>query len=330
MEKEEEEVKEGFVLVARKGCFGLPTACPSCLPVYLYLRFANVDFDLRFNLVHPDSDQIPYVENGDYVAYNNEKGGVIESLKEDGIVDLDSGLPSHTIPDWLSMKAMISTWLSDAVMYELWVGSDGSAARKIYFSDLPWPIGKILHLKQTYTVRQMLSITTANAERREEEIYRKATIAYEAVSTRLGEQNFLFENRPTSLDAVFLGHSLFALQVLPDASVLQSKLMEHNNLVRYCEKHKIEVLEAGSSSSSVPSSSFNPSSPSMPKRGTPSSWSTKSKNKPKKEKTEEEKTFRKRSKYFLATQLVAVVLFLSLLTGGTDDEDAEGNDDVFS
>ncbi|KAF6134244.1 hypothetical protein GIB67_010043 [Kingdonia uniflora] len=55
MEKEEEEVKEGFVLVARKGCFGLPTACSLCLPVYLYLRFANVDFDLRFNLVHPDS-----------------------------------------------------------------------------------------------------------------------------------------------------------------------------------------------------------------------------------------------------------------------------------
>ncbi|KAF6169703.1 hypothetical protein GIB67_004095 [Kingdonia uniflora] len=55
MENEEEEVKEGFVLVARKGCFGLPAACSSCLPVYLYLRFANVDFDLRFNLVYLDS-----------------------------------------------------------------------------------------------------------------------------------------------------------------------------------------------------------------------------------------------------------------------------------
>ncbi|KAF6165334.1 hypothetical protein GIB67_018778 [Kingdonia uniflora] len=58
MEKEGEEVKEGFALVARKGCFGLPTACSSCLPVYLYLQFANVDFDLHFNLVHPDSAEI--------------------------------------------------------------------------------------------------------------------------------------------------------------------------------------------------------------------------------------------------------------------------------
>ncbi|RVW45798.1 Mitochondrial outer membrane import complex protein METAXIN [Vitis vinifera] len=31
-----------LTLVARKPCFGLPTACPSCLPVYIYLRFAQV------------------------------------------------------------------------------------------------------------------------------------------------------------------------------------------------------------------------------------------------------------------------------------------------
>lgn len=44
-----------LTLVARKPCFGLPTACPSCLPVYIYLRFAQVPFDLSFNLIHPDS-----------------------------------------------------------------------------------------------------------------------------------------------------------------------------------------------------------------------------------------------------------------------------------
>ncbi|CAK9136728.1 unnamed protein product [Ilex paraguariensis] len=47
--------KEKLTLVARKACFGLPTACPTCLPVYIYLRFAQVPFDLDFNLMHPDS-----------------------------------------------------------------------------------------------------------------------------------------------------------------------------------------------------------------------------------------------------------------------------------
>lgn len=65
---------------------------------------------------------------------------------------------------------MITSWLSDAVMYELWVGSDGRSAHKIYYSDLPWPIGKILHLKQTHVAKQLLGITKENAEQREAEV----------------------------------------------------------------------------------------------------------------------------------------------------------------
>ncbi|XP_059636939.1 mitochondrial outer membrane import complex protein METAXIN-like isoform X2 [Cornus florida] len=311
-----------LTLVTRKPCFGLPTACPSCLPIYIYLRFAKVPFDLDYNLIHPDSDQIPYVESGVYVAYNNEKGGVIESLREDGIVDLDSEV--HAIPEWLSMKAMINSWLADAIMYELWVGSDGSSAHKIYYSDLPWPIGKFLYFKQTCVAKQQLGITKENAERREEEIYRRATIAYGSLSTRLGEQSFFFEDRPTSLDAIFLGHVLFTLQALPETSVLRSKLLEYNNLVQYAEKLQMSFLEAGSSSSSIPRARSDPSS-SAPKRG-PSNWSSKPKSKPKREKTEEEKTFRRRAKYFLLAQLVAVLVFLSLVSG-SDDTEVELDDD---
>ncbi|KAG6739622.1 hypothetical protein POTOM_057224 [Populus tomentosa] len=83
---------------------------------------------------------------GTYVAYNDENGGVIKSLKEDGIVDLDTVFSS--LPEWISMKAMVSTWLADAIMHELWVGSDGTSARTIYHSGLPWLIGKAL-LKTT-------------------------------------------------------------------------------------------------------------------------------------------------------------------------------------
>lgn len=102
------------------------------------------------------------------MAYNNEKGGVICSLKEDGIVDLDAEV--RGIPEWVSTKAMVESWLADAVMYELWVGSDGKSAHKIYYSDLPWPIGKVLHLKQVRATKQLLGITSENAERREEEV----------------------------------------------------------------------------------------------------------------------------------------------------------------
>lgn len=113
-------------------------------------------------------DQVPYVESGAYVAYNNEKGGVIESLKEDGIVDLD--LELRSLPEFISSKAMISSWLEEAIIYELWLGSDGTSAHNIYYADLPWPVGKLLYLKQIHSVKQRLGITKDNAERREAEV----------------------------------------------------------------------------------------------------------------------------------------------------------------
>jgi metaxin len=45
----------------------------------------------------------------------------------------------------------------------------------------------------------------------------------------------------------------------------------------------------------------------------------------KKERTEEEKKFRRRAKYFLATQLVAVLVFLSLM-GGVDSSELDDED----
>ena len=102
------------------------------------------------------------------MAYNNEKGGIIERLKEDRIADLDTEF--HSIPEWISTKAMISSWVSDALTYELWVGTDGKSAKEIYYSDLPWPIGKILYFKKSYTVKQQLGITIDNAEKIEEQV----------------------------------------------------------------------------------------------------------------------------------------------------------------
>lgn len=53
---------------------------------------------------------------------------------------------------------------------------------------------------------------------------------------------------------------------------------------------------------------------------------SKPKSKPKREKTEEEKTFKRRAKYFLAAQLLAVLLFLSVM-GGNDFGEAEFEND---
>lgn len=55
---------------------------------------------------------------------------------------------------------------------------------------------------------------------------------------------------------------------------------------------------------------------------------SKPKSKPKKERSEEEKKFRRRAKYFLGAQLVSVLVFLSLFSGSdTGEVDYDGDDD---
>jgi metaxin len=73
---------------------------------------------------------------------------------------------------------MVSTWLADALQYELWVVTDGSIAHDIYFSDLSWPIGKILYWKKSRDVKQLLGITKLNAAEREEEVTTAALMIF--------------------------------------------------------------------------------------------------------------------------------------------------------
>ncbi|KAK7323753.1 hypothetical protein VNO77_27244 [Canavalia gladiata] len=168
---------------------------------------------------------------GDRVVYNNEKEGIVDCLKKDiGVVDLDSEISS--LPDWIVTKAILTTWLADALSYELWVRSEGSSAYTIYYPDLPCPLGKVLFHKKAHWVKLKHGITNDNAELKKEEIYKRANSAYNALSICLGEQNYLFENRTLCLEAIFLAHGLVILQALHESSKLRIKFLEHSNLVR--------------------------------------------------------------------------------------------------
>ncbi|CAJ1975877.1 unnamed protein product [Sphenostylis stenocarpa] len=321
MATEENESTQRNTLVVRKSCFGLPTGCPQCLSAYIFLKFSQVQFSLDYHPNYPDSDQIPYFETGDYVTYNNEKEGIIECLKRD-VGDLDTGVSS--LPDWIATKVLLTTWLADALEYELWVGCSGSSAYNIYYSDLPWPIGKVLCWKKAFWVTQKHGISKDNAEVKEEEIYGRANSAYDALSILLGEQKYLFENRPSSLDAIFLAHALVVLKALPESSILRANFLERTILVRYVQQCTAEIIEASAIPSNYPDFHAEPSSSASKGRSTPGS---KPKTKPKrKPQTKEEKTFRRRAKYFVVAQVVAVILFLSVRSGLGDNADLELDD----
>ncbi|KAI5557658.1 hypothetical protein BDE02_18G118700 [Populus trichocarpa] len=114
--------------------------------------------------------------------------------------------------------------------------------------------------------------------------------------------------------------------------MLRSALLEHGNLIRYAGKLKTDFLEAGSFSS-VPQFLSDASSNSTRRL---SNSGSKPKKQPKRERTEEEKTFRRKARYFLVAQVVAVLVFLSVMSSNdfseveVDDDEDEDEDEGFS
>lgn len=74
--------RERMTLVARKPCFSLPTACPSCLPVYIYLKFCKIPFSLEFNLIHPDSGTFLFSQNVCFVFFKSRCCFASENIEQ--------------------------------------------------------------------------------------------------------------------------------------------------------------------------------------------------------------------------------------------------------
>ncbi|KAJ7571717.1 hypothetical protein O6H91_01G174600 [Diphasiastrum complanatum] len=319
-----------YVLLVRNGAWGLPTACPNCLPSYLYLKFAGLTFEVEYAPRLPDSEDLPILEYGLYAAFSSETGGIEGFLKNEKIADLDSGLTDSEKLDLQVYKALTTSWLADATLCELWSKDNDAIAREVYFSSLPWPISKILNWKMHRSAFQKLGITAENASYRKTEILSKATAAYEALALRLGDQKYFFESKPTSLDAVVLGHILFHLHAPLENPTLKDEIQKHKNLVMYAEVHKAELL-----ANSIPSFSYFSPAPASASTSTSASRSTASTStaatseKTQKKADIKDAIFKKRARYFVLTQLAVVILYV-VLTGIRYEEETiedDNNDD---
>ena len=315
-----------LVLVTRPGAFGLPTACPACLPAFLYLRLAAVSFQEQVTAVEPDSEDLPAVEYGESVGFASENGGVIEFLRRERIADLDAGLTDGEKAELETCKAMMESWVADASAYETWMRDNDTQCKAVYFAALPWGLAQALDWKQRLAVMQRLGVTSRNAAARADEMYRNASNAYSALSVLLSDQKFFFSNRPTSLDALVLGHLLFHMRVPFEVSTLKGEIFKHQNLVNYAESWSKQLL--GEDEEFI-DAAFQPKAPPPPPMNqTTQASKEKNSKSAKKEKSEKEIIFKKRAKYFVIAQVVAVLMYAVFAGFGFDDDgDDDGEDD---
>ncbi|KAF9196628.1 metaxin 1 [Haplosporangium sp. Z 11] len=221
--------------------FDLPSIDPPCLALIAYLSIVGYD---NYNIVECN----------------------------DATLSPTGELPMlHDGKNWIAGINRIITYLSKT-LYSWFVDSDNfmGSIRNAYAALLPFPARYYvpIQLKKNAVSRVKkyggkvafgsLGLSLANTENTR--IYDMARKCYRALNRRLGEQAFMFGERPTTLDAKVFGY--LALQLYPEIPNPRFKMIlssQFSRLVQYCDRCKEAFLQ------DVPQ-------PSPPLLSAPSSW----------------------------------------------------------
>jgi len=223
----------------------IPSLSPYCLKVETWLRLAglkyeNVDHKMKYK---SKKGQLPFVEvNGDEIA---DSAFIIRQLGEKYNTDLDAGL---TAEQRLVAHANISmienhfAWVVKAVSHmdpEFQLNAYKTDLRQLIPLPLPTPILNLL-FKRRFKLAAKKVRAHGIGVHKPEEIQEFGQNDLQVLHELLGDKDFFFGDKPTTLDVVAFAN--LAQLVYMDSSVtvaLRDWLVEHcPNLQSFCDRVK--------------------------------------------------------------------------------------------
>ena len=202
-----------FELFAWSPAFDLPSADPICVTIITYLNMSGAKWTLNecSNARISPNGQLPVLRAGlNVVGINN----IIQALKHQGF-DLDSLSDPSQVIESNAFSCLIEETLFDVLLCVWWTSNQ---------QGIPSPLRE--RAKQT----QLLY----NGK----DIYSIARDAYQALSDKLGDNQYFFGNsQPTTLDAIAVSHlSFHAYPSMADPKLFSMLAFEFPNLIQYCSR----------------------------------------------------------------------------------------------
>lgn len=222
----------------------------SCLAVQAYLHMLHLDFgvEMRANAEHMSpSGKLPFIRANNFVIA--ELDPIVSFVTNKGI-SLTEHLDSAQKSDMKAYMTLVTSVLGNAELYLSW--NDDVTLNEVtvprYSSVYPWPLSTILSWQKRRSVCKKLSALNWLTKSLDE-VYQQVDNCCQALSERLENQRYFFNNKPTELDALVFGH-LFAILTtpLPDAR-LANIVRQYKNLIDLCQQIDKEFFDGNSSSS---------------------------------------------------------------------------------
>ncbi|CAL1531483.1 unnamed protein product [Lymnaea stagnalis] len=230
---------EKMKLEVWKGDWGLPSVDPHCLAVLAYCKFSQVPVDVikSGNPWRSPSGNFPVLRHGNS-AYSRVTD-IFTFLRKEHWGN-DSHLTTKESADVIAFCAMLEEKLLPALLHLWWMDDKTyvDITRPWYAKAIPFPLSLFVpqQRQKRAEVRVLLTkggdhITDAETESK---IYKEAKECLNLLSYKLGDKEFMFGRKPSSLDAMVFGYLTPLLKAPLSSNTLQSHLQQCTNLCQLC------------------------------------------------------------------------------------------------
>lgn len=256
---------DALELCADAGDDFLASVEPHSLQVLTYLKISQATPAVTVNATGipwpTASSSFPILRQGSKVIASRAED-IIAYIKEQGF-NTDTHLSDQQQTEVVAFTALLEDRLLPAILYSRWLDSQNylECTRRHHSRLIHFPLS-LLYLSWRHHAVQHDVMRGSPPEHTVEqvgsELLAKAVDCLSLLSARLGENEYFFGERPSSLDAVLYGYLEVVLQSpLPSGNSLQTRLHSHTNLQRYCEALRRKHFPA--MKTSVPVGSVAPS-----------------------------------------------------------------------
>ncbi len=220
---------------------GVKDTSPCVLKVKTYLQMAGVEYEDKNGLESfkkAPRGLLPFIEDGDEII--TDSYFIIEYLKKH-YGDLDAHLSSEQKAHSTFIQQSLDSFLYEALLTTRWQGDNWPRIKEAFFSSLPLPSILRRAIAQKTQKKIVCRLNHHMNKYSKEELMYLVDNLFASLSTLLGENNYLFNNKPSSLDAVCFAY-LAQFILFEIKNPLSEKAESYPNLVAYCHHMEKEFF----------------------------------------------------------------------------------------
>lgn len=216
--------------------WGIPfaTAAPFPLKLATWLRLAEIPFDF---VVANDPGKGPKGKSP-WIEYGAVRMGdstlIIKHLQEQFDIDLDAHLDVSQKALATCVQRMLEEHYHQCFEHQLFFGRGGEGRLREFASTMPYPLRLLVPIVLRRAFSKQL-YARGMGRHDEDVIIAQGKADLDALAELLGEQPYMFGDRPSSIDACVFGFLGVSVYVTGD-NPLYRHSASLDNLIHYCER----------------------------------------------------------------------------------------------